>query len=75
MSLEPGIRLSPSYVIAKIGEGGMGEGYQVRDTKLDRDVALRREYSWETNGAHLCGERRQWEKPRRRTLIHRAVRC
>ena len=39
--LNVGSRLGPFAVTAKIGEGGMGEVYRARDTKLDRDVALK----------------------------------
>ena len=41
MALTPGSRLGPYEVTAQIGAGGMGEVYQARDTKLDRDVALK----------------------------------
>ena len=41
MPLQPGTILGPYSVIAKIGQGGMGEVYQARDTTLDRDVALK----------------------------------
>src|SRR5215475_522453 len=41
LSLGPGTRLGPYEVIAQIGAGGMGEVYRARDTKLNREVALK----------------------------------
>ena len=41
MPLHPGTTLGPYEIQAPLGAGGMGEVYQARDTKLDRDVALK----------------------------------
>src|SRR6185503_6649934 len=41
MSLSTGTRLGVYEVTAQIGEGGMGQVFRARDTKLDRDVAIK----------------------------------
>ena len=41
VTLESGTRLGSFVVIAQIGAGGMGEVYRARDSKLNRDVALK----------------------------------
>src|SRR5580658_5402850 len=41
MSLSIGDKLGPYEILAPIGAGGMGEVYRARDTKLNRDVAIK----------------------------------
>ena len=41
MALQPGDRLGSFEITGSLGAGGMGEVYRARDTKLDRDVAIK----------------------------------
>ena len=41
MPLSVGTRLGAYEIISAIGAGGMGEVFRARDTKLNRDVAIK----------------------------------
>ncbi|HKC23415.1 MAG TPA: protein kinase [Thermoanaerobaculia bacterium] len=41
MPLKPGSRLGPYEISAPLGAGGMGEVFRARDTRLNRDVAVK----------------------------------
>jgi serine/threonine protein kinase len=41
MPLSPGNRLGPYEILALIGTGGMGEVHRARDTRLEREVAIK----------------------------------
>ncbi len=41
MSLNPGARLGPYDIVARLGAGGMGEVYRGRDSRLRREVAIK----------------------------------
>jgi eukaryotic-like serine/threonine-protein kinase len=41
MALTPGSKLGPYEIASSLGEGGMGEVYRARDTRLERTVAIK----------------------------------
>jgi serine/threonine protein kinase len=41
VSLASGIHIGVFEIVALVGRGGMGEVYRARDTKLQRDVAIK----------------------------------
>ena len=41
MPLTSGTKLGPYEIVSQLGASGMGEVYRARDTRLDRDVAIK----------------------------------
>ncbi len=41
MTIPAGARLGPYEILSPLGAGGMGEVYRARDTKLDREIAVK----------------------------------
>src|SRR5271169_5099502 len=41
MALTSGTKLGPYEIVSPVGAGGMGEVYRARDTRLNRDVAIK----------------------------------
>ena len=64
MTLHAGSRLGPYEIVSLLGAGGMGEVWKARDTRLDRDVAVKVLLS---GGAASDELRQRFERERSRT--------
>ena len=63
LTLTPGTRLGQYEILTALGAGGMGEVYKARDTRLERDVAVK------VVSAHLT------ESPQARERFQREARA
>jgi len=54
MKIAVGSRLGPYQILALIGKGGMGEVYQARDTRLEREVAIKVLHSQRSGNSDLA---------------------
>ena len=62
MALTAGTRLGPYEILSPLGAGGMGEVYRARDTKLNRDVAIKAlPAAYESDPERLARFRREAE--------------
>ncbi len=60
MTLSAGTRLGPYQIVSAVGAGGMGEVYRARDTRLEREVAVK-VLSRDLTSSQIAGERFQRE--------------
>jgi eukaryotic-like serine/threonine-protein kinase len=60
MTFSPGTRLGPYEIVGAVGAGGMGEVYRARDTRLEREVAVK-VLSRELTTSQIARERFQRE--------------
>ncbi len=54
MGLPSGTKLGPYGIQSPLGAGGMGEVYRARDTRLEREVAVKGLSDWQNNPAWLA---------------------
>jgi tetratricopeptide (TPR) repeat protein len=69
MTLSAGTRLGPYEIVSAVGAGGMGEVYRARDTRLEREVAVK-VLSRDLTSSQIARERFQREAQTVAALHH-----